>query len=85
MECSTLDIIECHDTESHQMQLFVQSEAESRNFGEVSRVLHLAVRWTDTYQLIPSDGMEAACYPTANCEMIEQLSSHSSSAICLFC
>jgi len=40
MEHSTLDIIDCHDTESHQMQLFVQSEAESRNFGEVSRVLH---------------------------------------------
>ena len=42
MECSTLDIIEHHDTESHQMWLFVQSEVESRNFGEVSRVLHLA-------------------------------------------
>jgi len=42
MECSTLDIIERHDTESHQMRLFVQSEVESRNFGEVSRVLHLA-------------------------------------------
>jgi hypothetical protein len=25
-------------------RLFVQSEAESRNFGEVSRVLHLAVK-----------------------------------------
>ena len=42
MECSTLDIIDRHDTELHQMQLFVQSEAESRIFGEVSRVLHRA-------------------------------------------
>ena len=29
--------------ELHQMRLFVQSEAESRKFGEVSRVLHFAV------------------------------------------
>jgi hypothetical protein len=31
------------DTELHQMRLFVQIEAESRIFAEVSRVLHLAV------------------------------------------
>ena len=30
-------------TESPQMRLFVQSEAESENFAKVSRVLHLAV------------------------------------------
>lgn len=29
------------------MQLFVQSEAEPRNFGEVSRVLHQAVKSED--------------------------------------
>jgi len=30
--------------ELHQMWLFVQSKAESRKFGEVSRVLHFAVK-----------------------------------------
>jgi len=50
MEHSKLDIIDHHDTESHQMQLFVQSKAESRNFREVSRVLHQALHsLTTTY------------------------------------
>ena len=49
MEHSTLDITEYHDMELHQMQLFVQSEAESRNFGEVSRVLHQAVKCTQEH------------------------------------
>jgi len=32
-------------------QLFVQSEVESRNFAEVSRVLHLAVEWIPQHTL----------------------------------